>query len=132
MSYSMFKYAFTNGLAPDFQAREFQRHIVAESGRIFSRKSPIKINFGNAQRPPLLIIGGRQRHNSPGLREQGQPQAVRPGRSCHRLQGVPRPLSLDAGPAGLGRGCGIHGTVAFTASRRRLNARASSLRKTNP
>ena len=66
MSYSMFKYAFTNGLPADYQAKEFERHIVPESGRIFfqtlfapfSRKSPIAIDFANKRRPPLLIIGG--------------------------------------------------------------------------
>jgi len=66
MSLSMFKYAFTNGLPVDYQAREFERHIVPESGRIFFqillapfvRNSPIKIDFGNLRRKPLLIIGG--------------------------------------------------------------------------
>lgn len=62
----MFKYAFGNALSKEDQAREFARHVVPESGRIFfqtlfapfNRNSPIALDFGNAQRPPLLIIGG--------------------------------------------------------------------------
>ncbi len=66
MSLPMFRYAFTNGLDPDYQEREFRRHIVPESGRIFfqtllaplHRHSPVALDFSNASRPPLLIIAG--------------------------------------------------------------------------
>ncbi len=66
MSLPMFRYAFTNGLAPDYQEQEFRRHIVPESGRIFfqtllapfNRNSPIRLDFRNSARPPLLIIAG--------------------------------------------------------------------------
>ena len=66
MSLPMFRYAFTNGLDPDYQEREYRRHIVPESGRIFfqtllapfNRRSPIALDFGNKARPPLLIIAG--------------------------------------------------------------------------
>lgn len=66
MSYPMFRYAFTNGLDPKLQEREFRRHIVPESGRIFFqtlfapfvRNSPIAVDFANRSRAPLLIIAG--------------------------------------------------------------------------
>jgi len=66
MSYSMFRYAFTNGLSHDYQSREFERHIVPESGRIFFqtllaplvRNSPVAVDFANRNRPPLLILAG--------------------------------------------------------------------------
>jgi pimeloyl-ACP methyl ester carboxylesterase len=66
MSLPMFKYAFANGLPQEYQEREFRRHIVPESGRIFFqtlfapfiRRSPIAISFANTSRRPLLIIAG--------------------------------------------------------------------------
>jgi pimeloyl-ACP methyl ester carboxylesterase len=73
MSVPMFRYAFTNGLDADFQAREYQRHIVPESGRIFFQTllapfnphSPIRVDFANRSRPPLLIVGGSSDHIVP-------------------------------------------------------------------
>ena len=66
MSLPMFQYAFANGLPPDYQEKEFVKHVVPESGRIFFQtlfaplnpRSPITVDFGNTRRPPLLIIAG--------------------------------------------------------------------------
>jgi pimeloyl-ACP methyl ester carboxylesterase len=66
-SYNNFRYAFVHTL-PEAQAREaYDTQVTPETGRIFfqdalapfSRHGPAKVNFGNKDRPPLLIIGGQ-------------------------------------------------------------------------
>ncbi|HJP88217.1 MAG TPA: alpha/beta hydrolase [Candidatus Limnocylindrales bacterium] len=64
--YSNFRYAFVSAL-PDAEARAaYDRHVVPETIRIFFQsavalmnpKSPIRVNFANATRAPLLLIAG--------------------------------------------------------------------------
>jgi pimeloyl-ACP methyl ester carboxylesterase len=64
--YSNFRYAFVSSL-PEADARAaYDRHVVPETIRIFFQsafalvnpRSPIRVNFANATRPPLLLIAG--------------------------------------------------------------------------
>ena len=64
--YSNFRYAFVHTL-PEADARAaYDRYVVPETGRIFFQsavamlnpKSPIRVNFANGTRAPLLLIAG--------------------------------------------------------------------------
>jgi pimeloyl-ACP methyl ester carboxylesterase len=64
--YSNFRYAFVHTL-PEAEARAaYDRHVTPETGRIFfqsaiailSPGSPIRVNFSNGGRAPLLLIAG--------------------------------------------------------------------------
>jgi pimeloyl-ACP methyl ester carboxylesterase len=64
--YSNFRYAFVHTL-PEAEARAaYDRYVVPETGRIFvqsaiamfNRRSPIRVNFSNGTRAPLLLIAG--------------------------------------------------------------------------
>jgi pimeloyl-ACP methyl ester carboxylesterase len=64
--YSNFRYAFVHTL-PGAEARvAYDRYVVPESGRIFfqsatamlDRSSPIRVDFSNGTRAPLLLIAG--------------------------------------------------------------------------
>ncbi len=72
-SFPQFRYAFVNMLSPKEQRDAYDRHVVPESGRIFFQAafsmldahSPARVNFGNAQRAPLLLIAGEKDHIVP-------------------------------------------------------------------
>jgi len=64
--YSNFRYAFVHTL-PEAEARAaYDRYVIPESGRIFfqsatailDRSSPIRVDFSNGARAPLLLIAG--------------------------------------------------------------------------
>lgn len=67
-TFSNFRYAFVHTLAPDEARAAYDRHVTPESGRIFfqaavaamDRKSPMKVDFSNGTRAPLLLIAGGQ------------------------------------------------------------------------
>ncbi|MBI2781721.1 MAG: alpha/beta hydrolase [Chloroflexi bacterium] len=64
--YSNFRYAFVHTLSEAAAHAAYDRYVIPESGRIFfqsavallSPKSPIKVNFANGARAPLLLIAG--------------------------------------------------------------------------
>ena len=64
--YSNFRYAFVNTLSEADAHAAYERHVTPETGRIFfqsaiamfNRSSPIKVNFSNGTRAPLLLIAG--------------------------------------------------------------------------
>jgi len=64
--YSNFRYAFVHTLSEADAHAAYDRYVVPESGRIFfqsaiamlSPSSPIKVNFANGTRAPLLLIAG--------------------------------------------------------------------------
>ncbi len=67
-SYERFRYAFAHTL-PEREAKAaYERHITPETGRIFfqgamssvDRESPFTIDFGAAERAPLLLIAGEK------------------------------------------------------------------------
>lgn len=70
---AQFAYAFVNGLPPDVQRAAYDTHVTPETGRIFfqgalaalTRGSPCRVDFGNATRPPLLLIAGLADHIVP-------------------------------------------------------------------
>lgn len=71
--YRNFRYAFAHSL-PEAEARAaYDSQVTPETGRIFfqaalapfSPGSPAKVNFKNASRPPLLIVGGEADHIVP-------------------------------------------------------------------
>ena len=89
-SYASFRYAFVHTL-PEADARAaYDEHVVPETGRIFyqaafaavDRHSPATVHFGNASRPPLLLIAGGADHIVP-------PGAVRRTSSRYASEGVP-------------------------------------------
>ena len=66
--YSNFRYAFVHTLPPDEARAAYDRYVVPETGRIFfqsaiamfDRKSPIKVDFSNGTRAPLLLLAGEK------------------------------------------------------------------------
>jgi pimeloyl-ACP methyl ester carboxylesterase len=65
-SFGSFRYAFVHLLPLDEARAAYDRHVVPETGRIFfqssmamvSPRSPIRVNFRNGTRAPLLLIAG--------------------------------------------------------------------------
>jgi pimeloyl-ACP methyl ester carboxylesterase len=72
-SYANFRYAFVHSLPEDEARAAYETHVTPETGRIFfqgafaafARHSPTMVNFGNATRPPLLILAGADDHIVP-------------------------------------------------------------------
>ncbi|MEA2675102.1 MAG: hypothetical protein QOI92_2294 [Chloroflexota bacterium] len=64
--YSNFRYAFVNTLSEADAHAAYERHVTPETVRIFfqsavammSPGSPIKVNFSNGTRAPLLLLAG--------------------------------------------------------------------------
>ena len=92
--YSNFRYAFVHTL-PEADARAtYDRYVVPESGRIFfqsaiamlSRSSPIRVNFANATRAPLLLIAGAKDRIVPAVinRRNHRAYAKSPARTDFR------------------------------------------------
>ena len=69
-SFDSFRYAFVHTLPPTEQRAAYERHVVPETGRIFFQaglallnpKSPVRVNFRNGRRGPLLLIAGGSDH----------------------------------------------------------------------
>jgi pimeloyl-ACP methyl ester carboxylesterase len=68
-----FHYAFTNTMSAEDSQPIFERYAVPGAGRVlwqgalanFNRHSPLKVDFKNEDRAPLLLIGGGQDHVVP-------------------------------------------------------------------
>ncbi len=65
-SFERFRYAFVHTL-PEADARAaYEKHVTPETGRIFFQAAfapfapsgPLRVDFGNARRAPLLLVGG--------------------------------------------------------------------------
>jgi pimeloyl-ACP methyl ester carboxylesterase len=89
--YSNFRYAFVHTL-PEAEARAaYDRYVIPESGRIFfqsaiamfHRSSPIRVNFANAARAPLLLIAGAEDRIVPAVinRRNAKAYAKSPART---------------------------------------------------
>jgi dipeptidyl aminopeptidase/acylaminoacyl peptidase len=73
LSFSQFQYAFVNTLNLGEQKKAFDRYVVPETGRIFfqaalamaDRHSPLRVNFANRSRSPLLLLAGSSDHIVP-------------------------------------------------------------------
>ncbi len=65
-SFKDFQYAFVHTLPEAEQRAAYETHVVPETGRIFFQdgfsmlapSSPVRVNFQNQERAPLLIIAG--------------------------------------------------------------------------
>jgi pimeloyl-ACP methyl ester carboxylesterase len=73
LSFSDFQYAFVNRMQLAAQKEAYERHVVPETGRIFFQaalalmdlKSPLRVNFANQTRAPLLLVAGSDDHIVP-------------------------------------------------------------------
>jgi alpha-beta hydrolase superfamily lysophospholipase len=70
-----FHYAFTNTMSEEDSAAVYEAYAAPGPGHVlfqgalanFNRHSPLKLDFGNDHRPPLLLIGGGQDHTVPAV-----------------------------------------------------------------
>ena len=70
-----FRYAFTNTLSEEESAVVYERYAVPGAGRVlfqgalanFNPHSPLKLDFKNSDRAPLLLIAGGQDHTVPAV-----------------------------------------------------------------
>jgi len=95
-----FHYAFTNTLSEEESQQVYERYHVPAANRVLfqgalanlSPRSPVKVDFRNDNRPPLLLIGGGEDHLIPpkvtraNYRKQRRSEAITatkefPGRS---------------------------------------------------
>lgn len=72
-SFEEFRYAFVDGLSADVQHAAYDDQVTPESGRLFFQGAlagvrpggPSRVDFSNAHRAPLLIVGGGADHIVP-------------------------------------------------------------------
>jgi pimeloyl-ACP methyl ester carboxylesterase len=78
LTLGQFKYAFANTV-PDAEVREaFERYVVPETRRIFFQaamalldpRSPMRVDFGNSSRAPLLLVAGSDDHIVPAVQNR--------------------------------------------------------------
>ena len=73
LSFKQFQYAFVNTMGVDAQKQAYERFVVPETGRIFFQaalalmdtQSPVRVDFANRTRSPLLLIAGSADHIVP-------------------------------------------------------------------
>ncbi len=73
LTFEQFRYGFMHSSTEADARAAYERHVVPETGRIFfqealaalDRRSPTRVNFGNDNRPPLLLIAGQKDHLVP-------------------------------------------------------------------
>jgi pimeloyl-ACP methyl ester carboxylesterase len=74
-SFGSFRYAFVHTLPPAAQREAYERYVTPETGRVFFESalapflsgSPARLDFGRADRAPLLLIGGAKDHIVPAV-----------------------------------------------------------------
>jgi pimeloyl-ACP methyl ester carboxylesterase len=73
LSFKQFQYAFVNTMNLEAQNEAYERFVVPETGRIFFQaalalmdaQSPVRVDFENRKRSPLLLIAGSADHIVP-------------------------------------------------------------------
>ncbi len=102
---SQFHYAFTNTLTKEESQPLYDRYAIAAPGRIvwdgalanFSPNSPAKVDFKNADRPPLLFIAGGKDHvNPPAVNKSNYKRQQKSGATTHYVEFADRPHFMPA------------------------------------
>jgi pimeloyl-ACP methyl ester carboxylesterase len=78
LSFAQFRYAFAHTIPEAVQRAAYERHVVPETRRIFFQAagalfhpaSPVRVDFRNARRPPLLLIAGAADHIVPAAQNR--------------------------------------------------------------
>jgi pimeloyl-ACP methyl ester carboxylesterase len=85
LSFEGFSYAFVHTLPLADRRAAYERHVVPETGRIFFQaglaladpRSPVRVNFQNGQRAPLLLIAGGNDHIVPAASNRANHEKYR-------------------------------------------------------
>jgi pimeloyl-ACP methyl ester carboxylesterase len=80
LTLKQFTYGFTNTFTAEEAAAAYDRYYVPETGQIFfeagfanfKRNPPTKVDFGKADRAPLLVVGLGKDHTVPASLSKGQ------------------------------------------------------------
>ena len=80
LTLKQFTYGFTNTFSPDEAKAAYDRYYVPETGQIFyeagfanfKRNPPTKVDFGKADRAPLLVVGLGKDHTVPASLSRAQ------------------------------------------------------------
>ncbi len=78
LSFPQFRYAFTHTIPEAVQRAAYERHVVPETRRIFFEAagalldpaSPVRVDFRNPRRAPLLLIAGGEDHIVPAVQNR--------------------------------------------------------------
>ena len=124
-----FRYAFGNTMSRAESDELYERYYVPAANRMLfqiafsnlSRKTPVKVDFQNERRAPLLFIASGEDHVVPPKATRHNAEKVHGEQlaSDRRLPGVPRPPALPRRPRlGGGRGlCALVGGGQHVAER---------------
>ena len=80
LTLEQFTYGFVNTFSPEDAAAAYDRYAVPETGQIFfeagfanfKRNPPTKVDFGKADRAPLLVVGLGKDHTVPASLSRAQ------------------------------------------------------------
>ena len=78
LTLAQFRYAFSHTAPPADVRAAYERHVVPETRRIFFQAamslldpgSPLKVDFGNSHRAPLLLVAGSDDHIVPAVQNR--------------------------------------------------------------
>lgn len=78
LTLGQFRYAFAHNVADAAVRAAYERHVVPETRRIFFQAavslldlvSPLRVDFGNSSRAPLLLVAGSDDHIVPAVQNR--------------------------------------------------------------
>jgi hypothetical protein len=90
----------------------YERYHVPGTGRVLFQAATAnlkphaatKVDFNSESRAPLLVVGGGKDNTVPSSMAKEAAARQSKAKSASRVQRVPRPLALHAGPGRLGGG----------------------------